>query len=306
MVSVVIPTYNRPKKTSKAIQSALDQSYTQVEVIVVDDHSKDNTKDKLTKTFGEKIKYRRNRKNRGASYCRNLGVSISSGRYIAFLDSDDLWHARKIERQMKVMKQKNSSLCYTGESVYGSQSTDERKNLLNKRYPEHNGRVFSELIYRDFIGACSRVLITKESFLNAGRFDESLSAREDWDLWLRIAKKGHVSSVEEILVERYVGGEGLSREISRVITSTKKVVDKHSRYVSKNKKLLSRHLSDLAKLQMQEDRREGILMAFASLLLNFRQPKLIASSIISLFGTYIYRKVYSVMKHMSGHSDGQF
>ena len=109
-VSIIIPTYNREKSISKSIKSVLNQTYNDLEVIVVDDGSTDNTEKIIKGIKDTRIKYIKLDKNKGACYARNVGIKKATGKYIAFNDSDDIFHKTKIEKQVMYLKKCNSDL----------------------------------------------------------------------------------------------------------------------------------------------------------------------------------------------------
>ena len=109
-VSVIIPTYNRAKIVTKAIDSVLAQTYKDFEIVVVDDGSIDNTKEVIHNFKNRVIRYTRNRENRGQAYARNKGVKIAKGEYIAFLDSDDFWLPNKLALLLRHLSSKRTIL----------------------------------------------------------------------------------------------------------------------------------------------------------------------------------------------------
>lgn len=116
IVSVIIPVYNCEKYIGDTIESAISQTYKDIEIILVDDCSTDNVFDIIKyyeNKYPKKIVYYKQEKNMGAAEARNTGLKIAKGRYVAFLDSDDLWHENKIEKQLKVMNKEHIAFCYT-------------------------------------------------------------------------------------------------------------------------------------------------------------------------------------------------
>jgi glycosyltransferase involved in cell wall biosynthesis len=134
-VSVVIPTYNRSDKVRKGVESVLAQSFTDLEVIVVDDGSSDNTEQTLRQAFGDRIRYYF-QPNQGVSVARNKGIAEARGEWIAFLDSDDLWEREKIERQFNALQQCGSpcGACYTDVRFFNHSETRTMFQLAQNSY----------------------------------------------------------------------------------------------------------------------------------------------------------------------------
>ncbi|RJQ31693.1 MAG: glycosyltransferase [Actinobacteria bacterium] len=196
-VSVIIPTYNRASKTKKAVESVLAQTLAPYEIIVIDDGSTDSTKQKLSKVAGIKYVYQ---KHKGVSAARNKGIAESSGDYIAFLDSDDTWIADKLEKQVAYHKSNRFLISQTDETWIKNGKHFNPKNYHAKK----EGLIFEDCLKRCLISP-SAVLINKSLFYEVGLFDESLPACEDYDLWLRIARRYPIGLVAEKLVVKTGG-----------------------------------------------------------------------------------------------------
>jgi len=198
-VSVIIPTYNRAHLVGRAIRSVLNQTYQDFEIIVVDDGSTDNTEE-VVKGFNDgRIRYIRHDKNKGGAAARNTGIKVARGEYIAFLDSDDEWLARKLEKQMALFETSDSRVgviyCrwYVVDDDAGFVKQDKDQALCR-------GHIWHTLLE----GSCAiftpLAIVRRECFENCGGFDESLPSYQDLDLWLRIAQYYHFDFVNEPLV----------------------------------------------------------------------------------------------------------
>jgi len=180
IVSVIIPTYNRWPMVGKAIESVLAQSYQAWELIVVDDGSNDGTSEHLAQ-YGAGVRSV-SRQRSGVAAARNYGVGIASGRYVAFLDSDDLWMARKLEIQTAFMEQHPEvQICQT-EEIWVRRGM--RVNPKAK-HAKPSGDIFRRSLDLCLVSP-SAVMMTKQLFNQFGGFDESFPLCEDYDLWLRI------------------------------------------------------------------------------------------------------------------------
>ena len=195
-VSVIISTYNRAHYVPHAIQSVLDQTFEDFEIIVVDDASTDNTKEVIEKFEDERICYIRHKKNKGGSATRNTGIKHSRGRFIAFLDDDDLWMPTKLEKQLDLIKNNpRIGVVYTG-----ALEINNSGKVRGFHIPSRRGNIFPDILRKNYVGSCSRVLVRKECLDKSGFFDENLPAIQDFDLWVRLAKRYEFDYVEEPLV----------------------------------------------------------------------------------------------------------
>ncbi len=207
IVSVVVPTYNRAEWLDSTLRSVLKQTFIDFELIVVDDGSTDDTEN-VVQSF-PRVQYVRLQENRGVSGARNTGLSRAIGRYICFLDSDDLWCERKLEVQVGWMElNADYPVCYTDE-IWIRRGV--RVNPMNKH------RKYSGDIFRHCLPLCivspSSAMLRASLFDEVGAFDESLPACEDYDLWLRIAVKYPFHFIEEPLIIKQGGhSDQLSRK----------------------------------------------------------------------------------------------
>lgn len=189
-VSVVIPTYNRGSLIARALNSVLAQTFTDYEIIVIDDGSKDNTQNVLS-AFEGKLRYVY-QPNGGIARARNRGIELSLGQYIAFLDSDDYWAPEKLEIQSKILDF-NPKVGI----VYGRMPiVNEAGDILGMKPNGISGKNFQELlrVWGDL--PTSSVMTRKECFQKVGVFDPELPPMEDIDMWIRIAHKYNIYEVE--------------------------------------------------------------------------------------------------------------
>ena len=200
--SVIIPTYNRAHLVGRAIQSVLNQTYQDFEIIIVDDGSIDNTED-VIKGFQKKdgkIKYIRHEENRGGSAARNTGIKAARGEYIAFQDSDDEWLPEKLEKQVKEMK--NLSPDIWGGIYCGFYFVENKKYRTVKALKK--GIFKKEILNREVdIGATSTILLTRNAISKNGLFDESFERHQDLEYLIRFFRYYKLYSIEEPLVKIY-------------------------------------------------------------------------------------------------------
>lgn len=180
-VSVIIPTYNRGRMLKEAIDSVLGQDYPHFDLVVVDDGSTDATAE-LLKTYGQDLVVIR-QPNRGVSAARNAGIAAASGRYIAFLDSDDLWLPQKLTRQVQFFNLHPEALICQTEEIW---IRNGRRVNPKLRHTKLSGMIFEPSLHLCLVSP-SAVMIRRSLFDKVGLFDESLPACEDYDLWLRVS-----------------------------------------------------------------------------------------------------------------------
>jgi teichuronic acid biosynthesis glycosyltransferase TuaG len=196
VVSVIIPVYNAEKYIGKTLESALNQTYRNVEIVLVDDCSKDNSRqviESYTAKYNNVI-YHLNEKNGGAAVARNTALQIAKGRYVAFLDSDDLWYPNKIERQLGLMKQKNAAICYTSIEMIDEYDklVKGKRNVLDK--------VDYKFLLKNTMIATSTVIIDRHL---TGSFQMPLiRSGQDYATWLKLMRNGTVAyGINEVLVK---------------------------------------------------------------------------------------------------------
>ncbi|HIJ36627.1 MAG TPA: glycosyltransferase family 2 protein [Deltaproteobacteria bacterium] len=191
-ISVIIPTFNRALKVARAVASVLYQRYTDYEIVVVDDGSDDDTRTFL-KQFGKQIRRIDHAKNRGVSAARNTGIQNTDSPFIAFLDSDDYWLPGKLERQMNFFSTEPAAVICQTEEIW-----IRNGHFANpaKKHRKPTGDLFIPSLKLCLISP-SAVMVKRSLLEEVGRFDESLPACEDYDLWLRIACRYPVPLIKE-------------------------------------------------------------------------------------------------------------
>jgi glycosyltransferase involved in cell wall biosynthesis len=199
-VSVIIPTFNRAEKVIRAISSVLSQDFSDCEIIVVDDGSMDGTKHALAK-FRSKIKYIYHSSNMGVSAARNTGIEKSTAEFISFLDSDDYWLPEKLAEQIAFFKRNPKVLVCQTEEIW---IRNGRRVNPQKKHLKPSGDIFVPSLKLCLVSP-SAVMLKRSVLKQAGLFDESLPACEDYDLWLRISCRYPVCLIKRPLVVREGG-----------------------------------------------------------------------------------------------------
>lgn len=215
-ISVVIPTYNRAGQIEQAIESVINQTYSNLEILVVDDASTDETEAVVKNISDERIRYIKLEQNSGGpALPRNIGVENAEGSIIAFLDSDDRWLEWKLEHQMRFWQQHPE---YT--MIYCTFFTCKGEKVIGVTPGETVGReelsgdILLPLLRRNTIGAPT-ILLRKESFVACGGYDLSYQCLEDWEFALRFSNRYQIGFLDEILVEaNYTPGSVSGRTVA--------------------------------------------------------------------------------------------
>lgn len=221
-VSVVIPTKNRANYLSSAIQSVLDQTFENSEILIIDAASTDNTGEVVSNFDDERIRYIRERKDRGPSTSRNIGIENSTGKFVAFLDDDDLWMPSKLEKQLDLINQNSDvGVVSTGAWMFNE------NGKMEIFFPSVRGNIYPKILEKNYIGGCSTVLVRKECLKRVGMFDKNLPSGEDFDLWIRLAKHYEFDYVKEGLVLYRVHAKRISRDSCRILKAKKLLYKKY-------------------------------------------------------------------------------
>lgn len=219
-VSVVIATYNMSRFLGKSVQSALDQTYPNLEVCVVDDGSTDDTEQLLAKWRDDPRVIVVRQKNQGQAVAKNRGAKETRGEFIAFLDADDYWLPTKIEKQMALFAKPATAVVYTEISC-----VDENdKELPHGEVRRHRGRVTEQLLLENFVPYVTTV-VRRSAFEEVQGFDEAIDMGIDWDLWLRISVRHEFDYVPENLTRYRVWSGQMSKKYRRRLDSSMAIMD---------------------------------------------------------------------------------
>jgi glycosyltransferase involved in cell wall biosynthesis len=221
-VSVIIPTLNRADFIKESINSVLSQTYQDFEIIVIDDGSTDNTREIVEGYDNEKIKYFY-QKNSGLNSARNTGIRNSKGEYISYLDSDDIWHPYKLEKQVAILdKNSDIGLVYCGSSLIDENGTHTGKRPLIR----HSGYVFEKLIRYNFLYNGSIAIFRRNCLEKVGLFDERTVRMTDWEFYLRFAIHYKFYGIPEYLIKYRVHQKTMSNDFKLFLDSGFKIIDK--------------------------------------------------------------------------------
>lgn len=205
-VSIIIPTYNSAKYVTDAVDSVLDQSFSDLEVLVIDDGSTDDTESVMGR-YTASVRYIR-QQNRGVAAARNRGITESRGRYVAFLDADDTWLPDKLERQIAALTtHPDHQFCYTAFTLV----TSDFEPLATVRSNRHGPALEDLLLRGNVVGSICTVLCERSLFETSGGFDPDLSQCADWDMWVRLAALTEFLYLDRPTVTYRQHGSNMSR-----------------------------------------------------------------------------------------------
>ena len=278
MISVVIPTYNREKTIKRAIDSILNQTYKDIEIIIVDDCSKDNTEEIIKQYKDNRIKYIKLDKNSGACAARNKGIELAKGQYIAFQDSDDEWLLDKLEKQMAIFEKVKVDLVFCAFNRFGL-----GEDLTYPELPE--GIVERKVLLEDSRISTQTLIGKKECFVNV-KFDPEMPRLQDYDITIRLSKKYSIYFVNEPLVNMYVQNDSISISKNKMIRAETIIFSKYKDDIEKYKDFKYHNMLGLASAK----RKSGYKSSYEYKTLYKMKPSV--SSLLK----YIYTKITDITK----------
>lgn len=252
-VSVVIPTHNRGELITRAVMSALSQTYSNIEVIVVSDGSEDET-DAVMRKIQEsdpRINYISYHPGKGGNYARNIGIKAAQGEWVAFLDDDDEWHSDKLELQIKKAAE-DSAVGLVCTAINSVQDAIGESSVFCPA-PLYDSS--TEILKRNCIGSTTTVLVRHNLLDECGMFDESLQAMQDYDLWIRLCQITKVAVVEKPCVEYHnlAGNNQISWNYEKYANAAKYLTRKYAQLRSaklsrkENKEVESKSILSVAR-----------------------------------------------------------
>ena len=224
-ISVIIPTKDRVDFIAEAIKSVLKQTYQDFEILIIDGSSTNAAHNIIRNFTDARILYFPQIGKKSLAGARNQGISESHGQFIAFLDDDDLWMPRKLEKQVAVLRQNESyGLVYTSRS-YVMQSDGKVIGVYFR--PTVDGCIYPQILEGNLVGNCNGVIARKKCF-ETELFDENLLALEDWDMWIRLGKKFSFKPIDEPLEVYRLHLKRMTRGYYQVLRATKIIFNKRS------------------------------------------------------------------------------
>lgn len=259
-ISVIIPTYNRANLIEISVRSVLDQTYDNLEVIVVDDGSIDDTQEVIERIRDTRVVYRKLPSNQGVSNARNVGVSMATASLIAFQDSDDRWRKDKLEKQMEYWQAHPEYSMVYSSYLYHTEEGESYQVPSENIQGELEGTIFTSLLLRNTIGAPT-MLMQKDCFLQCGGFDLSYKSLEDWEFVLRFAKEYQVGFMREPLVDAYLSRNSVSSAAGAYYESRCRMIAKYK------KELLETGLFDTVVADILKRAEEGKVLEMVNKIL---------------------------------------
>lgn len=223
LVSIIVPVYNSGSTLKETIDSVLTQTFTNWELILVNDGSIDNSLEVINNYNDTRIQvFTQN--NQGVSVARNFGISKAKGNFVAFLDSDDLWSKDKLKKSIRAINSDNYAMVYSDIKIFYKHIDDSESYKYREPIEEKDD--YLRLLIYDYIPTLT-VIIRKTTLEHVGLFDINLNGTEDWDLWIRITKLNKIKYIPEPLSYYRYSEQGLSKDRDKHLIEEKKVLKKH-------------------------------------------------------------------------------
>jgi len=306
LISVIIPAYNAEKTIKQTIDSVLTQTYENLELIIIDDGSKDKTLEIIKGIDDKRIKVC-SYMNSGVSTARNRGLLISNGDFISFIDSDDTWTRDKLELQVKALEdnpEAGAAYCWT-------LIVDQKGSFLGKMCPTYEGYVYQELFLSYFASSASNLMFRKECFSSIGLFDTRLGSCEDWDYSLRISLQYPFVCVPKFNFIYLKHSNSMSSNVENMEKNILRVTDKAINLAPIELQFLKKfslsksylYLTELC-LRTRETRKYTLrnlkksLFLKPNIILTIWCQKIIFFTICRLFSNSIYNRIYIIFLHI--------
>ncbi|ANU22557.1 glycosyltransferase family 2 protein [Planococcus donghaensis] len=300
-VSVIIPTFNRSELLKKALKSLEKQSHQNLEIIIIDDFSTDDTADVVAEMTDDRIIYLKHEVNKGGSEARNTGLKRATGNFIGFLDSDDQWLPDKIEKQLeKFSEDSDVGVVYTGVQV-----VNENKQPTRKIVPEYRGDILSKLLEFNYIDTTSSVLVRKEVLDQVKGFDASLPSCQDWDLYIRLAQVTKFDFVKESLVLFYHhSGERITTNKTSVLNGHLSIFEKYKKLAMQQRKsTFHRFTLTIWKVVFRTgiigQNKEAVQLSRKILVEGFKGDRMSLNFLLHYSSTFLHMKVLSYLYRQS-------
>lgn len=221
LISVVIPTYNRPRLLGRAIQSVVDQDHPNIEIIVVDDSSEID----ITSVTGgfEHIRLLKNQENKGPCFSRNRGLEVARGAFINFLDDDDILLPGKLSKQLDVFERSENPKL----GVVTCHLTDERSGNPVTIFNRVEGSIYRTLLSEYAVSGTETLLFKTEFLKKINGFDEKLESSQEYDLLIRFTEYYDIDYVDEVLTKKFRSENQIHLNFDKKISGTKYLYKKH-------------------------------------------------------------------------------
>lgn len=257
LISVILPTYNRAHLIKRSAESVLNQTYRNLELIIVDDGSTDNTKSVIESLNDKRIVYIY-QINQGCCAARNKGIEVAKGQYIALQDSDDTWHLDKLEVQIQALKENNADVVFSKLFTIG--------NLIKRIAP----KIFKEgFLEKDMlpINIWPQTLLAKAEVFKQNLFNTNLPTSEDFEILLRIQKNHSIYCIDKPLFDYYIQKDSLSIDPERKTKALEYILKTHADFLKNYSSyyleiMLGQELAFISRIANKERRKELLNLIF--------------------------------------------
>lgn len=287
-VSVIIPTRNRQQLVGWAIRSVLNQSYADLECIVVDDASTDGTPQVVQTIEDARLVYLRREGRGGASGARNTGIRAARSSLVAFLDDDDEWLPDKLSKQVPLLKAlpDEYGMVYCWMDYF-----DDTGRIIQERHPTYSGDVFASVLVKQGIGGCPTLLVRRRVVEEIGGFDETLPRGNDGDFIRRVCRVYKVDVIPEVLVHVHVahGYERITSQTDRGIRNhllaQQAKLDKFPQELRQNPRLKATLLANIGGSHLRlGELKAGLSCLARSFILSPANPELYRAGLLGVKG----------------------
>lgn len=300
-VTVAVSTYNREKYINDCINSVLEQSYQDFELIIIDDGSTDNTRDVVQKYNDPRIKYYY-QNNSGQNSARNAGINYASADYVALMDSDDVWHPEKLEKQVEILEENpDIGLVYCGTELIDKNG----KSCGRKPLVTHSGHILDKLLMTNFLYNGSCPLFRKSCIERVGLFDCSITRMTDWEFYLRFAIHYKFFGIDEYLLKYRIHNETMSHNFKDYESCGIKILEKvfndedlDSKYLKYKNEAIARRYSYLGKRYFENGFFQESRKYFKNTIKQDFRMILKCNTLIYLVLSYLSGSVIDQIKHI--------
>ena len=294
LVSIIMPTFNRYNPLKRAIQSVITQTFSDYELIVIDDASAVSPFSLTTEFKDDRIKFIRHSQNRGGAAARNTGIIASKGKYIAFLDSDDEWVPEKLAHQIKRLEAESQNV---GAHYCGYESISFEGAVLGRCLPIPSEKFNHRLYAENIIGPLSGVVVRRKALNDCGMFDESLPSCQDWDLYIRIAQKFVFVFSPLVLFKYHISKNSITKNFLAKADGHNIILKKYGEQIKQNKPAYSRQLAVIAHYLCRSGKiRSGRQKFFTAIRYNPFSVSVYIYLMCSFLGSNNYNRIINLKK----------
>jgi glycosyltransferase involved in cell wall biosynthesis len=288
-VSVIIPTRNRSESLPLAIRSVVGQTFTDFELVIVDDASDEPVHD-IVKGFKDaRVRCIRHERRRGGAAARNTGIRNTTGEFVAFLDDDDEWYPEKLARQVSILLRSDSEIgaVYAGYDVVNRNTG----SIPGQKVPVHRGDLSSVLLTANLIGTTSCMLLRRKCFADVGMFDESLPSFQDYDLWIRLSRAYQFDYASECLLKYHLHSNKIWTNPNAILEGLDILVDRYGGSEKFRKRCSVYYLSVAVQFCEAGEGRKARRALRRAILLDPFDSRHYLYSLLSLLNLRTYQKV---------------